>query len=190
MCSRYVEEQQHAERQRSQLIIMVVSISFGVAACVLLLLAVRKLRKHIFKLEDETTRLATANAAQAQESAQVGKLLHETIRRNAELVDAVATLQNQVDKLRKSALAGKVAAAGRARKKAAKKNAAKGPPPVSVAADPLKGGRAFADKRALARAGYSSEDSQGSLWEAGLQAEPDLSDGGLEDIMPGGAVLL
>ena len=57
----------------------------------------RKLRKQIFKLEDETTRLSVVNAAQAQESAQVGKLLHETIRRNAELIDAVATLQNQVD---------------------------------------------------------------------------------------------
>ena len=150
----------------------------------------RKLRKHIFKLEDETTRLATANAAQAQESAQVGKLLHETIRRNAELVDAVATLQNQVDKLRKSALGAKVAAAGRARKKAATKKGAKAPAPVSVAADPSAGGRAFAEKRAVARAGYSSEDSQGSLWEAGLQAELELMEGGLEDVMPGGDMLL
>ena len=51
------------------------------------------LRKQLFRFEDERARIASERAAQVLESEQVNHLLHETVKRNAELVDAVATLQ-------------------------------------------------------------------------------------------------
>lgn len=152
----------------------------------------RKLRKQIFKLEDETTRLSVVNATQAQESAQVGKLLHETIRRNAELIDAVATLQNQVDLLRRGAAGEKVKKASKARARAASKAKKLAPAPASVASDPARAAREFraADHNGLPRP-PASEDTLGSLWEAGLSGEESASGSGLDDIPVGfGGVML
>ena len=88
--------------------------------------------------------LARERDAQDIEGSQVGKLLGETIKRNTELVDAVATLQGQVDALRKDAAGRKVAkgrgAVRRASKKSTQQAAQKkeagagGRPPKSVRA--------------------------------------------------------
>ena len=151
----------------------------------------RKLRKQIFKLEDETTRLSVVNAAQAQESAQVGKLLHETIRRNAELIDAVATLQNQVDLLRRGAAGEKVKKASKARARAASKAKKPAPAPASVASDPARAARSFARRTIMACSARLRAKPLGSLWEAGLSGEESASGSGLDDIPVGfGGVML
>ena len=81
----------------------------------------RALRRRIFKLEDEAARMHSESSLQRTEGAQVDKLLSETVKRNVELVDAVATLQGQVDKLRRAAAGKKVARRrGQARKLAEK----------------------------------------------------------------------
>ena len=85
----------------------------------------RKLRKQIFSLEEESSRLANDNKAHAIENTQVNRLLQETVKRNAELVDAVATLQGQVDTLRRDAAGKKVVKGRAAMRKAAKTGAKK-----------------------------------------------------------------
>ena len=87
----------------------------------------RALREQIFKLEDETHRLASENKAHETESAQVGRLLTETVKRNAELVDTVATLQSQVDALRRESAKKKVAKNRGAVRKAARAAAKENP---------------------------------------------------------------
>ena len=67
------------------------------------------LRQTIFRLEDDNLRREHAARSHEVESEQVDKLLRETIKRNAELVDAVSTLQGQVDLLRKESAGRKVA---------------------------------------------------------------------------------
>lgn len=79
----------------------------------------RALRKKIFRLEDDGARLTRERDAQSIEGAQVDSLLRVTIKRNAELVDAVATLQGQVDAMRRDAASKKVA---KGRRGAAGKN--------------------------------------------------------------------
>ena len=99
----------------------------------------KALRQKIFKLEDESLRLTKERDAQDAEAAQVNALLTATIQRNAELVDAVATLQGQVDQLRKDAL-GKRSKSARAKlrkeadkaEKMAEKGVASGPPASRV----------------------------------------------------------
>lgn len=80
----------------------------------------RALRRKIFLLEDESVQLKTDQKRQNLETEQVSTLLAETIKRNAQLVDTVATLQGQVDKLRKGAATKKVAAKRGAVRRAAK----------------------------------------------------------------------
>ena len=81
----------------------------------------RALRRKIFLLEDESVRLQGEQSRQALETEQVSVLLAETIKRNAQLVDTVAKLQGQVDKLRKtSATKKRSKSAGSVRRAASK----------------------------------------------------------------------
>jgi hypothetical protein len=81
----------------------------------------RALRRKIFLLEDESVRLQGEQSRQALETEQVSVLLAETIKRNAQLVDTVAKLQGQVDKLRKTSAAKKRSkSAGSVRRAASK----------------------------------------------------------------------
>ena len=91
---------------------------------------------------------------------QVDRFLAETVRRNAELVEATATLQGQVDALRRSAASKKVAAKRSAARKAAKQVAAAN---KSAAAPAVKkgGAGATAPAAAGAKAGGTSGSSAG-----------------------------
>ena len=149
-----------------------------------------RLRRQIFRLEDERNVLTTENVAQKTESSQVGKLLHETIKRNAELVDAVATLQGQVDALRKDAAGKKVNNAGKKVKRAVGKagQQADGKARAAQAANASRAA-AHAGLRAMAR----KEDAalQGdvfSLWAAKGEPQED-EDFGLPDLPVGLEIL-
>ena len=124
----------------------------------------RKLRKQIFALEDENSIKAREHEVMKVEGEQVDKLLRETIKRNAELVDAVATLQGQVDVLRRDAAKRRVAKS-RAKLRAAEKSGARAyapsaaPPALSSRGAPLppKGPKAPTAGKGGAKGGAASD---------------------------------
>ena len=122
--------------------------------------------------EDDKVKLERAAHAHATESRQVGALLNETIKRNAELVDAVATLQMQVDALRRDAAGKKVAAKRGAKAPAVARKA----PLTSGRGGAVGGGRAApggtgADGAAGSRVGAPSASGGGGPRRRTTEAE-------------------
>lgn len=69
--------------------------------------AEREFRRTIFRLEDEAARSVAELEEQTTESRQVARLLEETIKRNAELVDNVAVLQRRLARGRSASAGGR-----------------------------------------------------------------------------------